>query len=179
MTEVSLLGELTFLRHVRDSGRIDGVGLSLLIFAAVLGLIWLILAICRRRRFVMLGCCTVILAACGYVCADWAHVSLNLRMHDVQKVRDDCQLLMRNRPSLVEHPASPLFLSESELPSSLARLGAREARVDPQGVAICLLKIGGWGSQWGVAYIPEGSPVPPRMRSTWYHNLYEYRSYAE
>jgi hypothetical protein len=176
ITGVDLLAVSTFLLRARDSGGIGGIGLLLLILSIVLGITWLVLFLRRRRRFVTLGCITIIFSVCGYVFSDWAHFSVYLRIHDVQGLRNDCQVLMERREATSKGQYTELRLrSVTQLPLSFVRLGAERADVTPNYVGIYTMKSSLWKCNFGVVYIPDGSPVHETFRPLWYHNFYEFR----
>jgi len=174
-----LLSDSAFLQHVNDAGGIGNVGFLMLMFSIVLGLIWMSCALGLRRRFVKFGCVVVILAVCGYVFSDWSQISLNLRMRNVQDLRKDCIILMERRESMVEHPWMRLKLSSSDLPLSIARLGAIRAEIDSNCVIVYFTDPSDRWNDYCLAYFPTGRPAPHNFRSTWYRNFYGFKPHYE
>ncbi len=161
-----------------ENGPIVLGGLALLLLAGALLLLWLLMTLCRRRRHPILGTTAVCLAFIGYLAYDWRHLKLNLSMRNPDAVRRECIELIKR----VEEESSILRLSGSEIPPSIARLGATSVGANFDVVGISLIS-GDWGSKWGFLYDPKrvGSENDrlEDIRGTWYRDFYEYRVMGE
>lgn len=168
-----------------DRVREGGPGLALLIVSAFLLLVWGVFVVRRRRACARLGITTLVLALGGYLVYDWQHLSLNCSMRDPQSVRDECvRLLHVRRATFRENESMELCLRGSDIPESLARLGAKSVRVSPENVKISLVAEDGLtGSAWGFLFDPKRASLAGRahykVRATWYHDFYEFEVCGE
>lgn len=126
-------------------------------------------------KIIALGCMVVALAAFGYVYQNWEHISLNLRMRDVEAVRKDCIQLMCVYQATTDKTKAEVYLSGDQLPSSFRHLGAQLASVSTFSVRISFWKRNVWGQMWGFQYVPQGGGVPSDVRPTWCRDFYEFR----
>lgn len=168
-----------------DRAREGGPGLALLVISAFLLFAWGFFAVRHRRVYPRLGVTTLVLAISGYLVFDWQHLSLNCTMRDARTVRDDCVGLLQARKATFKDDNSiELHLRGSEIPASLARLGAKFVRVSPENVQISLIPEDGLtGSAWGLLYDPKRAYVsagwPDGIRRTWYRDFFEFRVCGE
>ncbi len=157
---------------------IGPIALAIYITAAVLFLVWLCLAIRRRRLLPFLGAAVITLIAIGYVIGDWKHISLNLRMRDADTVRADCMELLRKRESIYGNSLMDLWVAGKQLPQSFTRLGAVRARVSTKSVFIDLYVAPYSGRCRGYLYYPQLSIHGPSWSRlvwrTWYRDIYEF-----
>lgn len=182
---------LTFLQLAGDSGAIGSVGIILLLFSIVLCVTWILLAIQRRRRSILLGFTAIILAACGYVGIDFIHVWMNLRMlTEGRAVREDCKTLFQRTEWTDEEYFKVMNHTEAGFPVSFARLGVRQAQIcRGMGVYLVFREPNPLGIEhgWGIFHVPYGSAAPvigrfpytSCVRSSWHHDFYECRARNE
>lgn len=173
--------EPSFIQRAMESGPIEMAALAAILLAVILLAGSPYLVANRRHLFILIGL-TVCLGAGGYVVYDRQHITLNLAMRDVQKVRSDCEQLLERRRTTVENELMELHLSSSELPASFTRLGAKFVRVTPENVQVCLYT--DWnGGAWGFLYDPKRAYIaagwPDDIRATWYRDFYEFRVRGE
>lgn len=164
---------LSFIQSLMRSGTLGTIGFILLLFAAVLFLVWVFFVSTRCRPYWPLCANCVVIAVIGYIAYDWRHVSLTLRMRDAQRVRDDCIELIQRRATSSEEEYRDLHLKPGQLPASFVRLGAKDATVAENYVLINFIN-DGWRSQWGFLYDPNRPKIGKLIRPTCYPDFYEY-----
>ncbi|CAN5911901.1 hypothetical protein BH11VER1_BH11VER1_14120 [soil metagenome] len=144
------------------------------IVAAVLLLVWLIQVLKRRRPYKLLAASVIVLVTVGYLAFDLEHVSLNIKMRDAHRVKEDCVELIKQRESMIGEKDKSLRLKEAQLPSSFSRIGAKSAFVGKDYVAINLIR--DWnGGEWGFLFDQHPDIRTKKLRSTCYRDFYEYR----
>jgi len=161
-------------------GALERAAWTAMALAVILVVVWRYLIPRPRRHWRLLLLLAVCLAAVGYAVYDYEYMYLNFAMHDAQTVRDDCTRFLELRKTTTTQNDSPyLYLSASELPASLARVGAIGAVVGPRTVDI-VLSAGLNGRAWGFVYaskradLENGNPHR-RCRATVHRNFYEFR----
>ena len=169
---------MNFIHNVYgDQGFVGVAAFGAVVASAILFLIWLFLAMKHWRLFKLRLAAALLLGAVGYSIYDWKHISLNLSMREPARVRKDCDDLLAKRRSAVQSKNLEMHLSQSELPSSLVRIGAKAVRVTDSTVLICL-HVTSWDGCWGFLYDPQlSSPevhYPRIRRPAWYHDFYEF-----
>ena len=173
------------LQHAEFSGTIGKAGVCLFVLSFVLCAACLVLAIRHRRRFVLLGCGSIFMAICGYVCYDFMHIWLNFRIRPiVQAVREDCQKLMRPANGEEKNSLRRMIDSDAGFPQSFARLGVRQISIWPgEGVHLMFIEPNplGIGSGWEFFFVPQNAPAPALyhapgfevIRQSWFDGFYE------
>jgi len=167
-----------FMEHARESSALGLAGLVTMLLCVAFVAVWPYLVARRCKPLLIPLLVSVGLGLGGYAAYDWPHVSLNLAMRDPQIVREDCETLLRNRRKAEFMPRSwNTHLAGSQMPASIARLGATEIVVSSEDVHIFMSGSSSFGGR-GYLYDPKRASTESNrgldINPTWYPDFYEF-----
>jgi len=177
MDDVSPPHQYDLLEHAKDAGLIGVAGLATMLLCVAFLAVWPYIVARRHKPLLVPLLVSAGLGLGGYVAYDWQHVSLNLAMHDPQQVREDCEELIRIHKGGFLPRSWKTFLSGTQLPASIARLGAREVVVSAEDVRIFVSGSSSSGGR-GFLYDPKRASTEhdpaDGISPIWYRDFYEY-----
>jgi hypothetical protein len=163
-----------FLDYTACKGPTSRTGALILLISAGFCIYWLRLVVKRRRLFMFLGCFVISLAVTGYLLLHGTNTFLNLQMCDAQRVRNECEELLRRRKVTFPQGDEQLRVRGVDLPPSFVRMGAKLALVSNKCVLICLDYSDYTGRAWGLLYNPQQAmDLAIVLDGTWYRDFYE------
>lgn len=144
--------------NILQRAEMDGVvclgGLAAMALALALVVVWPYVTHPRRRPWRVLAASTLCLGIGGYVAYDWPYVMLNLAIRDAQKIREDCDQLIRHYKAAGANQKGAWSPANAELPASIARLGAESIIVNSSQVVIGYIPKSTTSQSWGAIYDP-------------------------